>query len=606
MHLNSQSETLSTLLIGNKQYSVPNYQRNYSWQTDQVDTFLDDIIINAESNDTHFFGPVVLLKNQDFDFDHEIVDGQQRLTSVIILACLLRDKISTYQDKNILINGVAVSLDFFVSQLLWTGDMITPRFKTNYLISEVFEQYILAHPDSPNRKQLTAKGVGLSDSQKRSTRELRSAYFRMKSRIQSWVDGAGTDPDSQKLKIYQLVNTLLNSFELLAITVHSLDDAYILFETLNDRGLRLTPSDLIKSRTLQKIHIGPALMDVDTALTKWDLAVDMIGDYPFTKFLRHYLLTKQQTPVQARRLFAIVNQRIDELGAMGAEKNLKEICDAAEIYAKLLNTAHVTGKAKLDATLKRLNSISDTHRIFLLKVFSLDYSDDDLLKAARVTECLAFRWVLTGGNAQVLENIFQSHANLLTSPGDPNNLKDTLMSLLSNVPSDEKVNQEIRLSAASGTLQQYVLQRINFAITQVELPWDAQQINVEHLAPQKPEAGSNWLQVVAPHNPQSPEDDSYADFVAKWGNLTLLEDEINKSIKNKNWQIKVTGVANEVKGLMHSNIYITKSLTDISQWTSDHILARTEWMAESITKITSVSHAFNNDAVINAFDYDPG
>lgn len=606
MHLNSQSETLSTLLIGNKQYSVPNYQRNYSWQNDQVDTFLNDIMINAENNDTHFFGPVVLLKSQDSDHDHEVVDGQQRLTSVIILASLLRDKISTYQDSYVTINGVPIGLDFLVSQMLWTGDWVTPRFKTNYLINEVFEQYILAHPTSPNRKQLTQNGSGLSDTQKRSTKELRAAYVRMRSRIQQWVDSAGDDVDSQKLKIYQLINTLLNSFELLTITVNSLDDAYILFETLNDRGLRLTPSDLIKSRTLQKIHMGPATIDVDTALTKWDAAVEMIGEYPFTKFLRHYLLTKQATPVQARRLFAIVNQRIDSLGPMGAEKNLKEICDAAEVYAKLLNIAHITGKVKIDETLKRLNSISDTHRVFLLKVFSVGYNENDLLKAARATECLTFRWVLTGGNAQVLENIFQTHAQMLQAPANSENLKATLNSLLGNVPSDEKVVQEIKLSPASGLLQQYVLQRINFALTHVELPWDAQQINVEHLAPQKPDAGSNWLQVIAPHSPQTPGEESYADFVSKWGNLTLLEDEINKSIKNKNWDIKLAGVAQEVKGLIHSNIQLTTELVEILQWTADHIAARTEWIAESIAKITSVNHALTNDAVIQSFSYEPG
>jgi len=604
MYLTSQSETLQTLLSGNKQYLVPNYQRNYSWQADQIDTFLNDIFENAKAGENHFFGPVVLLDNGNSKY--ELVDGQQRLTSVVILACLLRDKVATYANSDISINGTTVGLSFFVSQLLWCGDWVTPRFSTNYQISDVFDNYVLAHPDSENRKQLKPRGDGLSDAQKRATKELRAAYFRMKSRIDSWVADAGDDVDAQKEQIYKLIDTLLNSFELLAIAVTSLDDAYMLFETLNDRGLRLTPSDLIKSRTLQKIQFGPATISVDAALAKWDAAVEQIGEYPFTKFLRHYLLTEQTTPVQARRLFSIVTERIENLGTLGAERNLKSIAKAAELYAQLLNLQHGTGNDKLDRTLKRLNLISDTHRVFLLKVLAVGYSIEDTLQAARATECLAFRWVLTGGNAQVLENIYQNHAHMLVDGGNPQELKAVLESLLSHAPTDERIKQEILLAPASSALQAYVLRRINLAITHVDLPWEASKLNVEHLAPQRPHLESNWTKFVAPREASSPDGETYNDFVSKWGNLTLLEFEINKSIKNAEWRIKVDGVSQQIKGLKHSNIAMTHHLVDAEAWTADLINARTEWIAESITALTSPATVFGNDIVIPIFSLDPG
>lgn len=390
---------------------------------------------------------------------------------------------------------------------------------------------------------------------------------------------------------------------MLTITVYTLADAYTLFETLNDRGLRLTPSDLLKSVTLKHVDLnGSTSFTFDQALDLWDSAVEAVGDHPFTAFLRHYLLTKRTGSVQARKIFTDFNDIIDKYGANGAQKNLKDISEAATVYAQILNAKHSTGDEKIDNVYKRMNLIGESHRIFLLKLELLGFTGDFKLKAAKAVECLMFRWILTGGNAQTLETKFQNAAHALGDHKDSETLEKVIAQLLSDVPGDEKVMLAMQ-DEASPTFHYYVLKRMNFALTGAELVWPQSKINVEHLAPKKPKDGTNWLEVVAPYTPSDPNDDSYSDFVSKWGNLTLLEFEINKSIKNEAWPIKVTGINEKTKGLAHSQIKLTQDCVTQTEWTSERINKRSQWIAESMVQISSVANVFNNNVHIDPLSF---
>jgi hypothetical protein len=140
-------------------------------------------------------------------------------------------------------------------------------------------------------------------------------------------------------------------------------------------------------------------------------------------------------------------------------------------------------------------------------------------------------------------------------------------------------------------------------MTGAEMIWQQDKINVEHLAPKKPKDGTNWLDVVAPYSPDDQHADSYSDFVGKWGNLTLLEFEINKSIKNEAWPIKVAGINEKTKGLRHSQIKMTKACVTQGEWTASCINKRTQWIAQSMVEISSVDNVFNNSVHIAQLDF---
>jgi len=584
MEIKANSETLSLIFSGSNTVIVPDYQRNFAWQAMQIDSFLSDLLQAVELEDSHFFGPIVLLKPHTESVG-QLIDGQQRVTTAAMFLCILRDRIAKFDDPYISKNGVAIDIKSPIDSILLKPDMMSHKFTPNYQIRKVFMDYIFLNPQSPNRKYFKGRNQELTPKEKISTKELRAAYQRLEKGLEAWIVLQSSDPMAQKEALHQLVQTLCNKIELLVMRVYSEDDAYILFETLNDRGLRLTPSDLLKSYTLK----GVTDLDeeeFDAALLKWDNAVENLGTYPFTKFLRHYLLAIQPEKVQSKKIFKMFGDKIKEYGSNGALENLDRVSSSSLLYSQLLNDTHQTNYAPLDRCLKRLNLISETHRVFLLRVFQMNYSKEMKLKAARAVEVLAFRWVLTGENAQELESFYQTQAQALQKPDDEPALEECIKNLLGKAPKDNAVLSDMTHNPAKKDLQFYVLKKLNYGLTQVEVIWEQNDLHVEHIAPQKPAKNSAWFDAVGPKESEDPNIETYDDKVQKWGNLSLLEFEINTSIKNAEWDIKVSGIADK-KGLSHSNIEITSELVVLEQWNSELIGSRTAWIARAMVALSS-------------------
>ena len=593
MEIKADSESLSHIFAGNNTIVVPDYQRNYAWQGAQIDSFVDDLLQAVKEGDSHFFGPIVLLKPHNAN-EGQLIDGQQRITTAIMFLCIIRDKLSKFENTTIQVNNVAVDIKSPIDGILLKTDMVSARFRANYQIRSIFRDYIFIPATSDARKTFRSKGGGMSPHEKQITKELRSAYLRLQKKLDDWLNETPDDHEAQKTKLHGLIQGLANNMELLTMRVYSEDDAYILFETLNDRGLRLTPSDLLKSYTLKGVEELDANV-FQASLAKWDLAVENLGPYPFTKFLRHYLLSIQGQKVQSKKIFKIFGELIESYGNGGALKNLDKVSSASLTYAQLLNENHVTGNKKLDRCLKRLNLISETHRVFLLRVFEMNHSDEMKLRAARAVEVLAFRWVLIGENAQEIETFYQTQAGLLTLEKNQDQLEVCIKNILDKVPNDALVKSELLNNTAKRDLQFYVLKKLNYGLTNVEVIWDQQDLHIEHLAPQKPDANSNWFSKIGPKTTEDPDQDTYDEIIQKWGNLSLLEFEINTSVQNSEWGIKLEGLPNK-PGLKKSHTDLTKQVALLKDWNVDLLNSRTIWIANAMVELSSPK-TFDKDFV---------
>jgi uncharacterized protein with ParB-like and HNH nuclease domain len=89
--------SIENLFTGRTKVVVPNFQRNYAWTPTQITEFMDDIIDSAGDDHSHFWGPVVFLRSESDPDVYEVIDGQQRLTSAIIMLSLLRDEALHFQ-----------------------------------------------------------------------------------------------------------------------------------------------------------------------------------------------------------------------------------------------------------------------------------------------------------------------------------------------------------------------------------------------------------------------------------------------------------------------------------------------------------------------------
>lgn len=224
----ARETTLQELLGGAKQYQVPLYQRTYSWGRDQLDKFWDDVIQLAEDRAgrpklSHFIGSLVLAPSPAINpggvSDWLVIDGQQRLTTVSLLLCALRDHLA---DEN---------------------PAIREKFDDLYLVNKY-------HPDRHTKLQPTqadrAAYLACVDSTAHAggADPIGSAYRAFKAKLAAL--------DDQK-QILRLEDALMSGLAIVAVTAREGDNVYRIFESLNNTGLKLTQADLLRNYLFMRL-----------------------------------------------------------------------------------------------------------------------------------------------------------------------------------------------------------------------------------------------------------------------------------------------------------------------------------------------------------------
>lgn len=605
MEINPGPTSLADLLgDGGGTVTVPSFQRNYAWEQQQIDTFLSDLTEAADAPDhRHFYGPIVILKKPQ-DSERMLVDGQQRISTAVMAIAILRDYLASELEGQTKVTEGFSSYDLrdnvqgFLFKLAPAG---TPKFESNYHLKDIFLNWILVPPGYEGRKHLTKGGAGMTERQVRLTKELRAAYLRLKAGIENYLNYGdletpepGTpkgEVETRKRRALQLRLALTSGFEIHSMVLHSEPDAFILFETLNDRGMKLSPSDLLKTLIMSEVlkHNGSA--QLDAVLTKWDAIGDNIGDVPFSKFLRHYLLTRESKPVQMRRIFGLFKEMMkdDKWGGSTIE-HVNVLADASLIYSQLINLQPFA----------RLNDFSETHRVLLLRGFEMAVSDDDKRLLARAAEALAFRWIACGNNAQQLENRYQSWCQNPIRFQSSDGMKSLVAEMVGAMPNDIDFKAALT-SMDNEPLAKFLLRRLDEALGN-KAAW-GENLTLEHLAPQNPNpATSNWLSVITPIF-EGDVEITYKRQVTSLGNLALLERGWNSAISNYSWAVKV-GSDDErdgYKGFAASGVLQLKPLVNITQWDGSLISKRTEYLAQVGSRLFSSEWVLNGKVSVSPF-----
>ena len=590
MKLNAQQMSLSGInertLAG---FSVPDFQRNYSWTEVEIRQFWQDLeaVLDGQNQD-HFMGPIVALEAPNGRTP--LIDGQQRITTLAILASVVRDYLMEDMGNPTLDIGGA---SFFISQnylkILFLNDMTTARLQSNYQIGRIFEDYIVRNPGTEQRKIFSSRPAMLTKKEQRLSKNLDSAQETLKILFTKWI-GQNLSPEDKKHAIQKLYEVVSNKIQFLYIEVGNEEDAFTIFETLNDRGLKLSASDLIKSFLLRRIIEQNPATDRAEIISNWEKIPNYLESYDISSFLRHYLLTQEEIPVQKKKIFSLLKDDVEELSRQNpssAKNKLEELIHSAFHYGRLLGTESISEDSpEIQRRLGLLEMVGESYRVFLLKVLQLGYTEDEFLLAVKSAEIIAFRWAICGGNAQQLEYKFQDYAHKLT-PGNPENLKSVCAELIMDAPADEALRAALSVGTSRDTrMQAYVMRSLCYGITGSDVTTSKYEVSVEHIAPQNPslESATYWHSKVAPTeaNDESP---TYEDYVYRWGNITILEKKLNSSVGENIWEIKREGkpgsdTNSKFKGYRVSGIEVTKNLLLVEEWTAAQIKRRSEWVAE--------------------------
>lgn len=234
--LNIDQKTISNLFSDKRaDFLIPDYQRPYAWTRDECETLWDDLKSFAFPNDTsadfdsendeYFLGPIVTFKNSDGK--QEIIDGQQRLTTVMLLLRAFYSKFETAQDDEI------VETRKLIARCIWKTDEVgRPVFDRLKIDSEVAS-------DDDTDEFLTILETGKADEKMRSRYADTFRFFSEK--IIDFID-------KTPMWTYYFPLRILNNVIMLPIEAESQDTALRIFSTLNDRGLPLSDADIFKSQ----------------------------------------------------------------------------------------------------------------------------------------------------------------------------------------------------------------------------------------------------------------------------------------------------------------------------------------------------------------------
>ncbi len=280
MDLHADKKSLRKLLgQQDEQFRLPPYQRPYAWTSEQVDDLWDDLLENAETG--HFLGSLVLAAEDETQ--PTVIDGQQRLTTLMVLLSALRDAS--------LERGMAQHAQQ-IQQRLIADDFADGdarfKFKTGAVNWPVFRDFVLRHPSDEKRKTVDQSTSLDPETRSRNAALLQNAA-RMGAHLEKHLESLTREGQINWLR--KFTKNVLERVEIVVIEVRQLADAFLLFETLNDRGLQLSAADLLKSHLLGQIAKAASEEEVDEAALAWDGMLEDLGAHvDVSRFLRHYLL----------------------------------------------------------------------------------------------------------------------------------------------------------------------------------------------------------------------------------------------------------------------------------------------------------------------------
>ncbi len=256
----SDSQTFSGFVTGDKQFQVPLYQRNYSWEEEHVEDLWDDLVEAVEMDRDHYIGTFLLMESEDNEgITHSIIDGQQRLTTLTILLFELQERLDELEKETVArkIRGEYIAR-YGTQKLTLAGDDET-----------FFKRTILENMLDDDRKG--QKEDALSDVETNSPSQDR--LLTTKETLRDYLsDGVPPSaPHDNPAEFYTDLYQKIQSLPLLEYTVDSRSEAARIFQTVNDRGKDLTDLEITKSYLMHRVSL---LEDGDQA----DAYIESIQD----------------------------------------------------------------------------------------------------------------------------------------------------------------------------------------------------------------------------------------------------------------------------------------------------------------------------------------
>ncbi|MGK7902377.1 MAG: DUF262 domain-containing protein [Hormoscilla sp.] len=554
--LDTRTASLGDLIGNSKIYRVPLFQRDYSWEEENWEDLWQDIeALYKEPSTSHYMGAIVLQSSSKSEKEFTIIDGQQRLATLSIIAIAVIEKLRQLVDKNVYPEANQERQGILRRTYLGDKDPRSLRYSSKLILNannhEFYKSNLINLRKPRNIRKLAKSNQKLWQAYE---------YFTQKiGKIENIIH------DGEKIASF-LTDTVAARLLFIQITVEDELNAYRVFETLNARGIELTATDLLKNY-LFSLFQGPD--DLQIAQSQWQGIINTVQMKNFPSFLRYYL-SMQHSRVRGDRLFKLVRDAVRDA------QEAFDLLDQLENYSSLFlaldnpNDEFWVETPENYPHLRALNLFGVKQMYPALFAAYQHFDPKDFTRVLKLVGTISFRYsIVSSLNPNNFETVYNQVA-IKIEKGEIKSSSDIFEELRQVYVPDDKFKQDFSLLTISTKghkkkLVRYILYKLEADASGMEVNEDS--FSIEHILPQRPT--DDWRH----HFP----DEQVEEMVYRLGNLTLLEETFNRDIGDKSYQVK--------REKYQQSAYTLTQNINALEWTADSLYNRQKDLAKRAAHI---------------------
>lgn len=568
---------------GNVLYRIPPYQREYSWYKSHWEDLFEDLI---EADGAHFLGTIITLDQTTDTLEGnilQVIDGQQRLTTLTLLLAAVFSVLKEHLDD--LDDDTRTDVVNLGRQLVRKADQqprVTPQKQ--------------GHNLSDFRKVLEEAGLPVEGEWKPyfPSRRIAKCYRYFRSAIQRLAETEEITQPEAALRVHEAALQAV----IVKIEVANHADAFVLFESLNNRGMPLSPVDLIKNHLLAESE-KKQIMDVDEAFRHWNDMLTSLGDSYSTqeRFLRHYYNAFKSELPEVSNASVATKSNLIRVYEKVLEQGLKRVVDslvaASKIYGRINCVVELDQPTTLDRSFQRLMRAQGAPSYVLLMWLISKQSDLVLTDAHietvvdRLTSFFVRRNLTGYPQTYALAKLFMTTIDAVGDARGDDVVEIVGEKLSAASVSDEEFRTRLlgRIYEENSDVARFVLATLAEDAmtkeTRVDL-WRQEKNRfvwtIEHILPQGENLPAEWKEMLGGEEVAAQVQEEHKH---RLGNLTITA--YNSNLGNKSFPEKRDRQDAKGRHIGYRNgLSLNADLATRESWTPDDIENRTEELAARV------------------------
>lgn len=538
--ITSLMKDIKGILDNKNQFVIPDFQRSFVWTAENVNTLFTDFEEDTNSYtddlDTlpgYLLGNIVLISNENNPTRFDVIDGQQRLTTLTLIFCALNKLFMDIAEETR--QNLGANAD------MWIGH--TFSFKEYFRILDnnlQFVDYKILHTQDLDFKEtyksIIKQGALVSDEDNTSANNLEAVYESILQHLKSIYD-------DEPQKLLYFLQYLTTKVKLIETTAPSIERAFQLFEILNNRGQSLEPLDLLKNHLMKNLTSAPGITQnqIKDFSDSWSQFLKNLKDTGKSRaietstFIKHFIIGTEAINIKKKDIFKHFKE--NKLAANDILQLSSDINSISKVYASINRDPLSNDFLSNDDGMYTLFTLFNTVQIHPLLMPFYNASRVDKVRlvdaAVRYVAAVIFSYTQTNAIEAELPEIIEK----ILHESDPVRRLDVAVSEL-----ELRTKPYVDLIRALLPVKDFgskdkkkapkafqILKFIELYLNQKDSIKTNKKIELEHIMPQTANNADYSFN----------DEDSRKEYLNHLGNLTLLDKSLNASVKNGNFADKL-------------------------------------------------------------------